>query len=192
MLPRQPPPAKRKPKHVPGCWLMGDARLGDALPSIIAGLPPRSAVVVRPYAMHSVGQAALIRAIRRVARAKRHLLLLAGGGSDTGFDGRHGQYGLFRRSSHKFLSLPVHNQRELARAQRLHADAMLISPIFATRSHPGSRTLGIGGFARLAAPVAGKAVALGGMEAKLFGRLRGKGAVGWAAIDAWLPDHRRR
>lgn len=181
MLPRQPLPSTRN--RIPPRWLMCDARLGGAIPAILAAMPPRSAVIVRPYAMQPDGRAALIRAVRRVARGKRHLLLLAGNGSDLGYDGRHGS----NRSTCGFISQAVHDRRELARAKRLSADAILVSPVFPTRSHPGSTTLGRRGFAQLAATMPGKTVALGGMSAERFKRLRGHGANGWAAIDAWLP-----
>lgn len=184
MLPRQPPPCRGRGRRVPTCWLMADARLGTAIATIIATMPPRSAVVVRPYALRSAGRAKLIRAIRRAARAKRCLLLLAGGGSIAGYDGRHGAK-MASKTRGAFLSLPVHDQRELAFARRHHADAILISPVHATQSHPGAETLGRRGFAKLASPMTGKTIALGGMSADKFRLLRHDGANGWAAIDAW-------
>lgn len=168
---------------MPRCWLMVDARLGARVPAIVAAMPPRSAVVVRPYAMQAGGRMAQIMAIRRVARAKRHLLLIAGGGPEAGFDGRHGD----GRRTKGFLSLPVHDRRELANANRRGADAVLISPVWSTRSHPDGAVLGKRGFARLAGDSPAKPVALGGVTARRFARLRIHGASGWAAIDAWLP-----
>jgi thiamine-phosphate pyrophosphorylase len=188
MLPRQPSPSLKKNHHVPICWLMVDARLGDAIPAIVAAMPPRSAVVVRPYAMRAGNRIGLIRAVRRVARAKRHLLLIAGGWSDAGFDGRHGD----GRQTKGFLSLSVHDRRELARANRLRADAVLLSPVWPTRTHPDGATLGKRGFARLAAGSSAQAIALGGVTARQFARLRVHGAGGWAAIDAWLPSNIQR
>ena len=185
MLSRQPlSPSTRAPRAVPRCWLMCDERLGDRILSVIAAMPPCSAVVVRPYAMQAGHRAAVIRAIRRTARAKRHLLLIAGRGSDAGYDGRHG-YGLWRTTG--FLSAAVHDRHELARAIRCGADAVLISPVWPTRSHPDSATLDRKGFARLAAASSAKAIALGGVTDRRFGQLRIHGAAGWAAIDAWLP-----
>lgn len=183
MLSRQPPSSPKTKRRVPVCWLMCDARLGTRMSAIVAAMPPRSAVVVRPYAMQVEKRAELIRSIRRVARAKHHLLLIAGGGSDAGFDGRHG--GACRTKG--FLSLPVHDRRELAQANRLGADAVLISPVWPTRSHPDGNTLGRQGFACLAAASMARPVALGGVRARQFARLRIHGATGWAAIDAWLP-----
>ena len=167
---------------------MVDARLGDSVPAIVAAMPPRSAVVVRPYAMQAEKRVELIRSIRRVARAKRHLLLIAGGGSDAGFDGRHGD-GCRTKG---FLSLSVHDRRELAQANGLGADAVLISPVWQTRSHPDGAALGKRGFARLAGRSSAKVIALGGVTERQFAPLRIHGAAGWAAIDAWLPSNAQR
>ncbi len=187
MLPRQASVIRRAMKRVPTCWLMTDRRLGDAMPGIVARMPPRSAIVIRPYAMAREGRAALIRQLRHVARAKRHLLLLGGSGSLQGFDGRH-LGGSYQQSGQRpaFLSAPVHDRREATAALRQGVDAALISPVFATRSHVDGSALGLRGFTRLAAQFRGRAVALGGMTAPEFRRLRCHGASGWAAIDAWL------
>nr|MCU0729469.1 thiamine phosphate synthase [Sphingopyxis sp.] len=56
---------------------MLDQRLGDAMLCAVRTLPPRSAVVIRPHAM-SDSQRQRIRAVRRIARARGHMLLLAG------------------------------------------------------------------------------------------------------------------
>ena len=94
MLPRQSllAPAtlpRRVRPSLPSCWLMTDRRLGPAMPAIVAAMPPRSGVIIRPYAMDTQGRTATIRAIRRIGRAKRHLVLMAGR-RIQGFDGRHG------------------------------------------------------------------------------------------------------
>ena len=174
--------------RVPTCWLMTDARLGPQIAAIIATMPPRSAVVVRPYAIDRDGAHALIRSIRRVSRAKRHLLLFAGSGDPVrqGFDARHGGHPP-SQSSHSAapLSVAVHNAREACRARRSGANFILISPIWPTRSHPGTAAIGHRTLAIFAAQAGAAAIALGGMDAKRFRAARRFGAQGWAAIDAW-------
>lgn len=192
MLPRQPlPVTKAHSRGLPQRWLMTDRRLGNRLPQLVAAMPPRSGVIIRPHAMEKAGQAAMIRAIRRVARARRHCLLIAGRRAE-GFDGVHAGgpvrlHGKPRAS--RLLSLPVHDRREADRARRVGADLCLVSPVATTRSHPDARPLGIRGLALLAAGLTGTCcvIALGGMDASRFRRLRGHHAHGWAAIDAWQP-----
>jgi thiamine-phosphate pyrophosphorylase len=190
MLPRQPRAKARR--TVPTCWLMLDARLGHDMATIVATMPPRSAVIVRPYAMETNGRAKTIRQIRHIARAKRHLLLLAGPGSIAGYDGRHGNSFSRPGTSGQFRSQVVHHNRQLRRAEQQRADAVLISPIWPTRSHEGAPVLGRRGFSRFAAAASGKAIALGGMTADRFRALRAQGAKGWAAIDAWRPSKTHR
>lgn len=74
----------------------------------------------------------------------------------------------------------VHNPREIALANRLGADAMLLSPVFATRSHPGSATLGPVRFALLARLARAPVIALGGMTRRRATALKWPR---WAAID---------
>lgn len=162
------------------------------MPRIVAAMPPRSGVIVRPYAMEADGRAALIRSIRRAGRAKRHVLLIADARA-AGFDGRHRGGAVTRLPQpcrNGIESMPVHDERQAARALRTKVSLCLISPVWATRSHPGAVTLGVRGFARLAARLRKDThvIALGGMTARSHRTLRRHGADGWAAIDGWQVD----
>ncbi len=81
------------------------------------------------------------------------------------------------------LTAAVHSPRAAREAASAGADAILISPVFPTASHPGARTLGPMGFTRIAGDFPGPAFALGGMTEDRLGRL--PLAAGWAAIGAW-------
>jgi thiamine-phosphate pyrophosphorylase len=165
---------------------MTDGRLGEAMPMIAARrLPPRSAIILRSQALAGHDVMPLARQLRRIARARRHLLLWAGKRRPKGFDGVHDRTGRAQPGA-GFVSRPVHDQRQALVARRRGADAVLISPLYATRSHAGAVTLGRAGFARLAGSSGAPAIALGGMTARRFAALRRSGAHGWAAIDAWL------
>ena len=88
------------------------------------------------------------------------------------------------------LSMPVHDGREARRARRAGADIVFVSPLHATRSHPGAPALGRKAWLRLARLAAARPVALGGMTPPRARMLRraatGSGIKpGWAAIDAW-------
>jgi thiamine-phosphate pyrophosphorylase len=74
----------------------------------------------------------------------------------------------------------AHSLREIGASRRARADAILLSPVFATRTHLGARTLGPLRFRLLAARAQAPVIALGGMDARRAKRLR----IGeWAAID---------
>jgi len=60
-----------------------------------------------------------------------------------------------------------------------------VSPIHATRSHPGQRPLGEAAAVEIAKAAGVPAIALGGMTERRFEGVAGA-FHGWAGIDAWL------
>ncbi|MDF7777921.1 thiamine phosphate synthase, partial [Sphingomonas sp. AOB5] len=77
----------------------------------------------------------------------------------------------------------AHSRREAIAAIRRGADALFVSPVFATRSHPGAPALGRVRFGLMVQGLGVPVIALGGMNAR---RMRGLPAHGYAAIDSWL------
>ncbi|WP_267435623.1 thiamine phosphate synthase [Sphingomonas sp. GM_Shp_1] len=161
----------------PVTWLMTDERLGDGLWRALRALPPGSGVVFRHHATPPAERRAIHRRVWRIARARRLILLVAGGG--LAGDGVH-KWG--RGSG--LRSWPAHSQAEAMAGQRAGADLLFVSPLFPTRSHPGAPSLGAARAARIGRGLGLPRIALGGMTAERFRRLRGR-FDGWAAIDAW-------
>jgi thiamine-phosphate pyrophosphorylase len=178
-------------KRLPTLFLMTDPRLGDALWPAIDRLPRGAGIVVRHHGLPQSARAALVRGIRARSRG-RHLLLVAAPVPCGLVDGVHVPAFLRKRARKAGLSRPgirtaaVHSRREMARAKSV--DALFVSPVFATASHPGARTLGRFGLARLARAATVPVIAVGGMTAARFRRLKPLGAAGWAAIDALAPQ----
>ena len=79
----------------------------------------------------------------------------------------------------------AHDLREIGTANRVGADAVLLSPVFPTRSHPDTEWLGPLRFRLLARQAAMPVIALGGMTGRHAKRLRWPH---WAAIDG-LSQH---
>lgn len=160
---------------------MTDPRLGDALWTALERLPRGAGVVFRHY--DAPDRAVLWARVRRIAR-RRGLLLMSAGERLRGADGVHNGRGTALRSR------AVHSQREMVAAAREGADVVFVSPIFATRSHPGARTLGRMRLASLVGAAPMPVIALGGMTAARFASLKMTGVYGWAGIDAWIsaPD----
>jgi thiamine-phosphate pyrophosphorylase len=177
---------RRRHAPLPTLWLMTDERVGDALWPALAALPRGSGVVFRHHATPSGERRALFDRVRRIARARRLLLLLAGPPTLARAwraDGWHG------RSAHVggLHSAPAHDTRELVAARRAGAAFAFLSPVFATRSHPGAKALGVVRFGLLARGAGMPVVALGGMTRANVRRVRAVGASGWAAIDGLTP-----
>lgn len=180
----------RQPRHCspPRLWLMTDERQGDALWAALARLPKGAGVIFRHHATAPAERRALYERVRRVARRRRLVLILAGRPRDAiGWraDGVHGRsHQRCRRALIQTAS--AHNRRELVAAERARANLVLLSPIFPTRSHPGAPALGRVRFSHLARSTKVGVIALGGMTAR---RARSLGAIyGWAAIDAWTVE----
>ncbi|HEB55539.1 MAG TPA: Nudix family hydrolase [Gammaproteobacteria bacterium] len=85
----------------------------------------------------------------------------------------------------KYLSASVHNEMELAQANRIGVDFIMLSPVLPTQSHPGAATLGWDGFQALVNKSHSPVFALGGMDASHLELAREKGAQGIAAITAF-------
>jgi thiamine-phosphate pyrophosphorylase len=168
-----PPMADRYPVT----WLMTDERLGEGLWTALRKLPPGSGVVFRHHATPPAERRTIHRRVRRIAKARGLVLLVAGGGLSG--DGVHkaGQGSGLR-------SWAAHDRAEAVAGWKAGADLLFVSPLYPTRSHPGAPTLGAARAARIGRSLGLPRIALGGMNAQRFRRLRGT-FQGWAAIDAW-------
>lgn len=82
----------------------------------------------------------------------------------------------------RWLTAAVHNEQELAAATQLGADALLISPVQHTATHPGTAALGWPAFAALSRRAGRPCYALGGLGAADLSRAWEHGAQGIAGI----------
>lgn len=182
---------------IPRLWLFTDERMGeDRLLLALKRLPPGSGIVFRHYGLPTGDREALFARVRALARRRRLILLVGGGGRLSGplrADGIHrpgwqisGGRSVRRPSRTQWLSVAAHDRRDIVSAHRAGADLVFLSPVFATRSHPGARFLGPLGFGRVARSSGIPVIALGGMTEQRYQQMRALGAHGWAAIDALM------
>lgn len=168
-------------------------------------LPPGAWLIWRAY-----GQAPSrdeVTRLTRLVHARKGQLLIAGTGQLAGHmarlsDGIHlpahrlkGAYTeQFRqRPRARFqITAAAHGERDIIAAARAGVDVVLVSPVFATASHPGVCPLGVTRFAYLAtrARALGLGVcALGGVTDKTrMRRLRGSHPAGFAGIGFFSPQ----
>jgi thiamine-phosphate pyrophosphorylase len=90
-----------------------------------------------------------------------------------------------------FITVAAHSLPAIRRACQFGADAVLLSPVFPTRTHTGAALLGPGRFARLARDAGVPVYALGGISPDTARRLNASGAVGLASIDAFTTPSLR-
>jgi thiamine-phosphate pyrophosphorylase len=79
----------------------------------------------------------------------------------------------------------VHDAHELGRALIARTPLILLSPIYPTSSHPEWRPMPRMRAAALARLGGRRLVALGGMDARRFARIKNLGFQGWAGISAF-------
>lgn len=146
--------------------------------------------MLRHYTLAEAARRTLFERIRQIARMRHCLILLAGDPETAhlwGADGHHGRAprsAVMSRAGRRWRhSAPVHDADELAVAIEAGADAVLLSPLFATRSHPGAPSLGPARFAALARRAPMPIIALGGVRPRHARLVRRLGAAGYAAID---------
>ena len=165
---------------------MTDERLGVGLIDAVRALPKGSGIIFRHYATPETERRALFQSLQAIARRNGHVLLLAGPvrlARYWGADGSHGRH----RSA---VTAPVHSLREMRAAERAGAQLLFVSPVFATRSHPGKTGIGTRRLANFVRQANQPVIALGGMTRARFKTLRQTGVYGWAAIDGLTVGRR--
>jgi len=91
-------------------------------------------------------------------------------------------------SSNRWFAASCHNSKEIEQANRLGADFIVLGPVKATRSHPGSSLLGWQRFAELTDQATMPVYALGGMLTADIGVSRESGGQGIAAISGFWRE----
>jgi thiamine-phosphate pyrophosphorylase len=168
----------------PLLWLLSDERNDAALEDGLERLPRGSGFIYRHYHLPDPERVARWFELREVARARGHVIVLADSSltaREWGADGIYGAPRALWPTSRGLLTLATaHDLAEIGAANRLRADAVLLSPAFATRSHPGAPALGPVRFRLLASHAQMPVIPLGGMNAR---RARQLDWPRWAAID---------
>ena len=172
-MPRRHP----RPATLPRRWLMTDERLGDALWQAIDALPRGSGIVFRHYATAPKARRLLFEQVRRVAGRKGLLLVVAGPPV--------GRHALRHGRGTEAFTAPVHSRPQAIAASRAGAALLFVSPVHATRSHPGASALGRARLGLMIRELRLPVIALGGMDERRWRALRPLGIHGWAGIDAW-------
>lgn len=155
-----------------------------------------SALILRHY--QSSDRSALAHSLAKLCRARGLDFLVAG---DPGLaasvqaDGLHFGEGRIhevrrwrQRRPNWFITVSVHSTSAIIKACHSGADAAILSPVFATQSHPDARPLGSAQFASLIRKSCLPVIALGGINSSTARRLKNSGAAGLAAIGAFKVE----
>jgi thiamine-phosphate pyrophosphorylase len=137
---------------LPKLWLISDERNDGALERALRKLPRGSGFIYRHYHLTPKERAARFATLARIAKTRGHPVVVAGEGYGPPSSRR--TPGSLAARSYRAASGPgsspgrrvrlvtAHNLREIGQANRAGADAVLLSPVFPTRSHPDGKPLG--------------------------------------------------
>ncbi|MXO75684.1 thiamine phosphate synthase [Altererythrobacter aerius] len=168
---------------LPDLWLLSDARNDELLPRALRALPPGSAFVFRHYHLDPRSRRARFDELVPLIADGGHLAILSGSDDEAKAWGAAGSYGppeAVGDAPDLLRIAAAHDAHEIAHANAAGADAVMLSPVFATRTHPNVQPLGAERFHALAALAEMPVIALGGMTPE---RARELGWTRWAAID---------
>jgi thiamine-phosphate pyrophosphorylase len=178
----QPPPEPGRPS-LPLLWLLSDARNDHALEAALTRLPRGSGFVFRHYHLDAEARRARFETLRDAARKRDHVVVLADGpvvARKWRADGIYGPASIMPRDDSLLRLVTAHGWKEIVAAERAGADAILLSPVFPTASHPDAKPLGPVRFRLMARMTDIPVIALGGMTRENAKRLAWPR---WAAID---------
>ena len=168
----------------PDLWLLSDERNDAVLEQALHRLPRGSGFIYRHYHLAEAERISRWFELRRIARARGHVVVLADSSltaREWGADGIYGAPRALYPTTNDLLTLATaHDLAEIGLANRMRADAVLLSPVFSTRSHREGGALGPLRFRLLAAHAQMPVFAVGGMTARTARRLA---SPRWAAID---------
>lgn len=170
----------------PRIWMMTDERMGEGLWDAIERLPAGAGIVLRHDSLPADEREELARGVAAIALRRTLCLAIA---RDVDLAVRLGAE-LVHNPVGPIAGLPfsrsVHDLSEARAAGAEGAALVFLSPVCATRSHPGQKPLGAEQAGRIAEEAGVPAIALGGMNAQAFASLKSDQFYGWAGIDAWL------
>ncbi len=169
-------------------------RLANPAP-LLPYLPPASAIIVRrrdpadaremaralTLAAVSYGVRVLLSATTPIDRLDAHGLHIPEAGL------RYWKKTDLERLQPSLVTASAHSPSAAMRAAGFGADAVLVSPVFATESHETRPALGLMRFATIARAAPLPVIALGGITAPQLRRVFHAGAAGIAGIGLFRP-----
>ncbi|NWH08173.1 MAG: thiamine phosphate synthase [Alphaproteobacteria bacterium] len=178
---------------LPGLFLMTDAdRMRDPLP-VLETLAAGTGVILRHYEWPRAQRESLARAVAIRCASRRLRLFIAADpylAQRVGAFGCHlperlgGKLPAWRRLFPRLRwTIAAHGEKSMIRARTSAPDAIILSPVFTTRSHKSARTLGVLRFEAWARRSSVPVIALGGITGHTARRLAGSHAAGLAAIS---------
>jgi thiamine-phosphate pyrophosphorylase len=181
----------KPPLGLPPLFFVTDRERTPDAEAVIRRLSRGCGVIVRTFG--EAGQEALSMRLATVARRRGLVLLVGADARLAARIGAHGVHlperrariaGALRRAHPRWLiTAAAHSLPAAIAARRAGAHAVILSPVFPSRSPSAGRALGPRRFAAIARAAGGPIFALGGVTTRNAPQLLGSGAVGIAAAQ---------
>ena len=185
-------PVAKNPHPLPRLFAISDEKRGPEPLDLIARLPKGCGLVFRHY--DTPNRPLLAAAVVKACRMRSIRCLIAGDvrlAARLKADGVHLPEWQLRRPVYGlksfqaqggWVSAAAHSFAAARLAEKRNVDAIFLSPVFATKSHPNAPHLGLVRFSRLNQHLARPTFALGGVRLTSARALRFAGAYGMAGI----------
>lgn len=180
-------------------FLTDRARCPDPL-GVASRLPVGTGVILRDYDFPEREQ--LAERLGKVCSQRDLVYLVAGDPQLAAKYGAHGlhlperQIGSYRacdRGPGMLLTVSTHSAKAVARAAAIDADAVLLSPIFKTASHPDAEPLGVERFSEIMGKANLPVYALGGLNKENLATIpQSKRLAGYAGIGIFMSGGKIR
>ena len=176
---------------IPEIIFITDSAKFDPIPTC-RKLPKNSIVILRDYDLEPIKRLELAKTLKKICQ-RRKLLFLVGKTPELAIkvkaNGMHlpefmiGQLPKIRQNQPNWLvTAASHSHKSSYKAQKLGADAVLISPVYKTNSHPNTKPLGIHKAKKLQATHIFN-YALGGCKLRHLNQLKSVNFQGIACIS---------
>lgn len=188
--------ARRCPLALSAYVAMSDPKRIADLTHQVSHLPQDAAVIYRHFGARNKSKTA--RTLREICTNKGLQLLIGSDvvlAQDIGADGVHfpeKDMCNVQAARDKFpdwiLSAAVHSQEGIVKANTCPLDAVILSPVFASKSASAGTPLGIDGFERLSKHSVHPVFALGGIGPSTARQVLSTRAAGLAGVSAFFPN----
>ena len=196
-LPRLVRQDNHMPPGLPLWYVMTDIdRLPDPAP-LVPHLPDQSALIIRD--IDGGRQSATLNSLLPICRDYGVALMASLGRPPITMVGdgihipenslTHWKQTDINRLQPGVLTTSAHTSWSVRKAIKFGVDACLLSPVFATKSHPGGASLGLPRFAAICRQTPLPIVGLGGLSAQQSRRIMLAGASGIAGIGLFEKRH---
>ncbi|MFT6077795.1 MAG: thiamine-phosphate pyrophosphorylase [Myxococcota bacterium] len=187
-------------KNLPQMFFFTDRKRIENIFEVVEYLPKNTAIIIREYDLEYSDRLEFSQKIAAIAKQNKQIVLVGKSwklARQIRADGVHfsdldSNIFLPQNCKKMILSFSCHHPKSLIRAKKLNADLVFFSPVFATKSHPNKKPVGIFALRNFAKRTSLKSniptFALGGINENNVKLLSGAFVSGFGGISNFLRN----